>query len=191
MKKLILACLFACLVQVTFAGSPLNLGLKAGYNSSKLKTNLDQFNDGSISNFVVGAFARVNISKFYVQPEAYFTSKGGKFDDIQNDVSSSIDYNTIDVPIMAGFKLIDVASFNLRVNAGPVFSFVTSKDDVQYEDFQEQVKDSYAGIQYGLGADFLFLTLDARMENSFGSVYEGDEKLKNRMFLVTLGIKFL
>ncbi|RKD90089.1 porin family protein [Mangrovibacterium diazotrophicum] len=190
MKKLFLLGVLLGVINTSFAGSPINLGLKAGYSSSMLTTDLDQFNDGSVSNFLVGAFLRVNLKKWYLQPEGYFTSKGGNLNDVTTE---SFDLNTVDVPLLLGYKLIDVAKVNVRLNAGPVFSFITKKDgDTSGSEFDyNNVKDNYVGIQYGAGVDFLFLTLDARMENSLGDVHTGggDEKIK--LFMVTLGIKFL
>ena len=193
MKKILFVVILFLAVQLSYAISPVNIGLKAGYTTSKITTSLDQFNDGSVSNFLVGAFARVNLGKWYVQPEAYFSSKGGELSDVNS--SESFDLKTIDVPVLLGYKVFQVASMNVRVNAGPVFSFVTDKDGDTSGSSPfdpDHIKDNYVGIQYGAGIDFLFLSLDARMENSLGDIHSGssgDEKSK--LFMVTLGIKFL
>lgn len=191
MKKLLFLVVFLGVIKFAFAVSPINLGLKAGYTSSKLTTDLEQFNDGSVSNFLVGAFVRVNLGKWYLQPEGYFTSKGGQLKDVSTD---SFDLNSLDVPLLLGFKVVDLPKVNVRLNAGPFFSFITQKDGETSSgsgfDYNN-IKGNYVGIQYGAGVDFMFLTLDARMENSLGDVHSGagDEKIK--LFMVTLGIKFL
>ena len=191
MKKLMFVGLLLLSIQFSFAVSPLNIGIKAGYTSSKLTTNLDQFEDGSINNFLVGAFARVNLSKFYIQPEAYFTSKGGKLSDVSG--TESFDMNAIDVPVLLGVKLLKLPTVNVRLNAGPVFSFLTKVDEKQLGSVDSgNFKDNYVGIQYGAGVDFLFLSLDARMENSLGDIQNsGSGKVNSNLFMVTLGIKFL
>jgi hypothetical protein len=190
MKKILVASLFLIVSQLSFGISPINIGLKAGYTSSKITTSLDQFNDGSVSNFLVGAFARINLGKTYIQPEGYFASKGGV---LKNTDKESFDFNTIDVPVLLGYKLIKLPAFNLRINAGPVFSFVTKKDESSNggEFDADKFKDSYVGVQYGAGVDFLFLSLDARMESSLGDIYSGGGDEKSKIFMVTLGIKFL
>lgn len=191
MKKLLILGVLIFAIQFSYGSSPLNFGLKAGYTSSKLKTNLDQLNDGSINNFLVGAFARVNLTHFYVQPEVYFASKGGKLSDVSG--TESFDLNCVDVPVLLGVKLLKLPTFNIRVNAGPVFSFVTTVDDNQLGSIDsDNFKDSYIGLQYGAGVDFLFLSLDARMENSLGDIQKhAAGKLKSNLFMVTLGFKFL
>lgn len=191
MKKLFTAVILLVAIQFAYGLSPLNVGLKAGYTTSKLKTNLDQFNDGSIDNFLVGAFARVNFSQLYVQPEVYFTSKGGVLSDVSG--TESFDLNSVDVPVLVGVKLLKLPTVNVRVNAGPVFSFVTDVKDRELGSVNsDNFKDSYVGIQYGVGVDFLFLSLDARMENSLGDLQnDAVGKLKSNLFMVTLGFKFL
>lgn len=190
MKKILMVGVFLVVTQLSFGISPINLGIKGGYTSSKITTSLDQFNDGSVNNFLVGAFVRVNLGEIYLQPEGYFASKGGVLEETTKD---SFDFKTIDVPVLLGYKLINQTAFNLRVNAGPVFSFVTKKDGTTSgnEFDADNLKDNYVGIQYGAGVDFMFLSLDARMENSFGDVYNGAGEEKSKIFMVTLGIKFL
>ena len=63
MKKILVVCLFLFFMQGAIAESPINIGIKAGYLSSQINTSLDQFNDGSVDKFLVGAFARINIAK--------------------------------------------------------------------------------------------------------------------------------
>jgi len=191
MKKILCLCLFILSLQGAFAESPVNLGIKAGYMSSKLTTSLDQFNDGSVDKFLVGAFARFSIAKLYIQPEAYFASKGGILK--ENNSTESFDFNTVDVPVLLGIKLIKLPQFNLRLNAGPVFSFVTKKDGEDGLDqlSADKLKDNYMGVQYGAGIDLMMFSLDARMENSLGDIHSGMGDEKSKIFMITLGIKFL
>ena len=71
-------------------------------------------------------------------------------------------------PLLFGYKLINGSSFDLRLMAGPVFSFVTDADypteldPYLNEDF---FNEHVWGLQYGVGVDVLFMTLDARFEH--------------------------
>jgi len=192
MKKLLLLVALSVALQVTYAkSSRVNLGLKAGYNTSKIKTDLDQYNDGSVNHFLVGAFARINMGQIYFQPELYFTSKGGVLKEVNG--KESFDLSTIDVPVLLGAKVIEKKMYNVRLNAGPVMSFVTKKSETDSSASSlnvDNVKNAYMGIQYGVGVDILFLALDARIENSFGDFYDGSGKERSKSFLLTLGIKF-
>ncbi|MCW0482122.1 porin family protein [Gaoshiqia sediminis] len=196
MKKLTLFLLAFLTFQLSQAQSPVNLGLKAGFNSSKISTNLDDFDESSVNNYLAGAFLRVNLGKIYLQPEAYFSSKGGKLSEITGsgatEAVNSFDLKAIDVPVLLGYKLIDKEAFNLRLNAGPVLSFLLEKElnEAAVMDV-DQLKDHYFGYQYGAGIDLWVLSLDVRMENSFGDIYSGRGDEKTQTFLVTLGIKLL
>ncbi|MGQ8335386.1 porin family protein [Sunxiuqinia sp. A32] len=190
MKKIALLLFLSAAVTVVSAQSPINLGIKAGYNSSKLSIDSDQFNEGSINNFLAGAFLRLNLGKIYIQPEAYFNSKGGDLKEVTSGtVVKNFDFKTVDVPILLGVKVIDKGPFNLRANAGPLMSFITDKnvDGSGFSIDPDDIKDNFFGWQYGVGADFLFLSLDVRMENSS----EVFQDTKNNMFVVSLGIKLL
>jgi len=192
MKTFTLCCAMLMMAFFVSAQSPLNFGIKAGFNSSRITTNLGDFDESSITNFVAGAFARVNLKSFYLQPEAYFNSKGGELKEVTS--KNSFDLKMIDVPVLLGYKIINKGLLNLRVNTGPVFSFVTSKDaDVPGESTLEsgRLKDSIFGWQYGAGLDLLFFSLDVRMENSFGDIYSGHSDEKSKMFMVTLGFFLL
>ncbi|WP_430971984.1 porin family protein [Sunxiuqinia rutila] len=190
MKKLAIILLLTSFLLPATAQLPLELGLKGGFTSSKLTTDLSQYNEESISKFHAGAFARVNIGRIYVQPEAYFNSKGG---DLKDDgVVNSFDLKTVDVPVLLGLNLIKKGPVALRANAGPVFSFVTKKELNSVDFDKDQLEDNFLAWQYGLGIDFMMFTLDARMENGSGDLYSGPNlESKSKSFIISLGFKIL
>ncbi|MBN2774096.1 MAG: PorT family protein [Prolixibacteraceae bacterium] len=198
MKKFILTSIFFFFTLSLFAQYEFDLGLKAGLNNSKFSVDSEDFNSSTILSYHVGAFARINLNYFYIQPEAYYCSKGGDIEEIVGghplETVSSFNYNVVDVPVLAGFKILNGEAVNIRILAGPVFSFITdsSIETTDSRFSKEYFKDSFFGWQYGIGADFLFLTVDARVENSSGNIYSGNSfTSKNNTFLLTVGIKLL
>lgn len=201
MKKIILFLLLSTLIIPAMAQSPISLGLKAGYNTSKLTTDVNQFKQEGVNNFLAGAFLRVNLGKIYLQPEAYFNSKGGKLEYLSGgpvQVVNEFDFNTVDVPVLLGLNVINKPALKLRANAGPLLSFFTDKKlNSDFNITSDQIKDNFFGWQYGVGVDVLFFTLDVRMENSTGNLYTGpqientDLNAKSKSFIVSLGIKIL
>lgn len=198
MKKIIVFLLLSTLIIPAMAQSPISLGLKAGYNTSKLTTDVDQFKQEGVNNFLAGAFLRINLKKIYLQPEAYFNSKGGKLEYLSGgpvNVVSEFDFNTVDVPVLLGLNVINKPALKLRANAGPLFSFFTDKKSTSEDITSSDIKDNFFGWQYGVGVDVLFFTLDVRMENSTGNLYQGsvyqNVNAKSKSFLVSLGIKIL
>ncbi len=184
MKKiLLLALVLISTVSISKADFPFNVGAKVGYTSSTLNVPNGLGDEDNIDNFLIGAFARLNIGKkLYVQPEFYYASKGAKLGVTQFDMDS---YN---VPVLLGWKFINAGPFALRANAGPVFSFVSGKDIPKNVD---GIKNNYTAIQYGVGVDFLMLTLDLAMENGGDISKSSKSDIKPSQFMVTLGWKFL
>ena len=195
MKKLIVPILFLLISVVSFAQPKFDLGLKAGFNSSKISFNVNDYTSESISKAHFGAFGRVGWGKFFVQPEVYYSSKGGdvNFDSGVLDAVKSIDYSTVDVPVLLGFDLFKVSVVNLHIIGGPLFSFVTKSSINGDTDFsKEYIENHYMGFQYGLGVDVWFLTFDARMEHGSKKLFSNPEfEGSNRTFMLTVGFKIL
>jgi len=153
-------------------------------------------NEKNITGYHVGAFGRISAGRIYVQPEIYFNKKGGNISPISMDnsviPSISFDYETLDVPVLLGVSLINRSLIKLRLNAGPVFSFITANNfysevtDLDADSFSS----NYMGVQFGVGADIWFLTLDARVEQSANIIEDSSSvEAKNRIYLLSIGIK--
>lgn len=190
MKKLTILIAIVLIALTGKSQGFFDAGLKAGINSSKISANVDDYTPQTINNYLFGAFARINLGRIYIQPEAYYNSKGGEYiDKVNLSTINSFDLKTIDVPALIGFKLIDQKAFNLRILAGPVFSFVTYKS-ASSQLTETAIKDNFFGWQYGAGIDFLFLTLDARMESYSNNLYDTPKfDSKNGNFVISLGVK--
>jgi hypothetical protein len=188
MKKLTVLILIVVAAMTSKAQGFFDAGIKAGMNTSKISTHIDDYNPQTINNYSFGAFARFNVGRFYLQPEAYYNSKGGEYiDEVNMSTINSFDLKTIDVPALIGLKIIDKKALNLRIMAGPVVSFLTDKS-VKGQLTKDNLENSLLGWQYGAGLDFLFLTFDARMENYDKNFYESLDS-KNGTFVLSLGIK--
>jgi hypothetical protein len=195
MKKFIISALFLIPMMIT-AQPILDLGVKGGVNSSKITFKTNEFNSDAIVKTHIGAFARVGFGNIYIQPEAYFSAKGGDVLKTGPNVSERIarfDLNHIDVPLLFGIKVVNGDRSNLRIMAGPIFSILASKNIDDHDDFSAQyLKDHYFGYQYGVGVDFWNFFLDARMEHGANNLYSystDDLNGKNRTFMITVGFK--
>lgn len=194
MKKLIFASAFLFVVSLAFAqGDFFDLGIKAGLNTSKLSVNADDYNDATINKTNFGAFARLNIGRIYIQPEAYYSNKGGKIESVGLSTINDFDLKTLDVPVLLGAKLINMEAFNVRVMAGPMFSYVTDKSYEGSAFSSSNIKDSFLGWQYGAGVDFLMFTFDVRVESSSDIITDIPDfsDSKSKSFILSLGIKLM
>jgi hypothetical protein len=219
MKKLILLSIALIIGSFAMAQMP-NFGLRAGLTTSALSTNSSAtFSSDNQLGYQGGVFVRLNFRKLYVQPELIYNHRSTRLEykldpiiDISEGeigVRSDLTIGTIDVPILAGFKLFDNKMFNFRIFAGPNISFSTNKK-VSYEyttsdgeniegDIPEGEKvseDDFKSttwyLQAGAGVDVLFLTFDVRYETGLSDLYnDGNLNFKNNVWVITLGFKIL
>ena len=193
MKRLLTIVVALGLTIAAAAQPELNLGLKGGVNFSKLSFDMEDYSAESVTKSHFGAFVRVGWERVFIQPELYFSGKGG---DVTSDVAntfSSFDYTTFDVPVLLGYRIIKGKAFDVHLIGGPVLSNVT-RDEVKDGDvFNESFyKKHYMSIQYGVGVDVLFMTIDARMENGLSEIYSMDGgSFKNNAFMLSIGFKIL
>jgi hypothetical protein len=198
MKRTFIFLIMLLLSGALMAQPIFTLGLKAGLNNSKVTFRTSEFSTESVTKAHVGAFARMGWGMLYLQPEAYYSAKGGRV--IDSDATAvervtRFDFNNIDIPLLFGVRVLDGGLGNLRAMAGPVFSFMLSQK-IEPEDLlsSQFYKNNYVGFQYGLGVDFRNLFLDARMEHGASKLYEQPLRGidgRNQTFMLTFGFKFL
>lgn len=180
------------LTMTTFAQLPgFNLGVKAGMNVSSLKSS-GTFDESNRLGYQLGAFARIGGMGFYVQPEAYVASKGGKFHVSLDGSSSSegnVRFTTLDVPVLLGTK-IGADRLNLRFMAGPMISFTLDKSLKGNVDNLKNFKDQTWSAQVGAGVDLGSLSVDLRYEAGLSKVSNVDTyDQKQRLWHISLGYK--
>jgi len=206
MKKLIFS---AILVLVTVSlSAQLSFGPKIGYNTSKLSVDRSEITTELKNSFQFGLFARIG-KKVYFQPELAWLTQGGIFKDEDGKINSpfkqEVSLKTVQVPVMIGYKLIDLKLVNVRVMGGPVASFVTDKEiENKVDNYidpikQADIKDAIWSLQLGVGADVAMFTLDIRYNIGLTKIIneieiEGEPvqfDSKSNGFNITLGWKLL
>jgi hypothetical protein len=208
MKKIILIIVLSILPLMIFAQGLISFGPKVGWNSDRLTTDYTHYVKDIKSGFQGGVFFSIYLKRIYIQPEAYFSIKRGAlqasfadpFDPNSTlNVSQSINLQSIDVPILLGFKLLDLKLIRLRIWGGPVASYLLNKDyslsinglnesgRITSEDFKQA---TWSG-QIGAGLDLLMLTFDVGYQfglDSFLTIGSLDGfNLRNNVFFCSLG----
>jgi len=191
MKKLGL--LFSLLLTTaafnTYAQSPINIGIKAGANFTTLSHNLKEYNNKTSTGFGVGAMARINISKSYIQADLLYAEKSIKFEG--DGSSEKTTMKNLEIPVVYGYKLLSSPLYNVRVFGGGVYSVTLnklSKDSVDdaFKDFDK----SNIGYRVGAGVDILKFTVDVSYDGGLNNVSK-DFKSKPNTWFVAVGYKFL
>jgi len=185
MKKivLILAISFA-MVSITRA-EIFQFGLKAGLGYSKLKisditgvgSGQDVYNlatgDGVMA-YHVGIQTRIKLAVLFIQPELYFNDGGGSVERIETGGASELmhlDLKSFDLPVLVGVKFGP-----LRINAGPVGSYVLTEESIALEvnnaidDYTVYTSGMSWGFQAGLGLDLARFSIDARYEGALSKL---------------------
>lgn len=205
-KKLILLVALLTFSLTKLTAQTFSFGLKGGINFSQLKTDAGSFKDiyeqstATKTGYVGGVFFRFG-DKVFIQPELLFSAKGGKINALQTPGSPpaktlDIDYSSIDVPVLLGFKVGPV-----RLNAGPVASFKVSQSiDDDLKNYSANVGESFKnaayGYQAGVGIDIGAFSVDLRYEGSISEVSALSDLTKNvtasqkgKLFQLTAGLK--
>ncbi|MEM1134395.1 MAG: outer membrane beta-barrel protein [Bacteroidota bacterium] len=200
MKYFLLVISFICIVQVTQA-QLLKFGLRAGVSSTDLNaddlliTNLDGLEELKVKagNSRVGVhggiFARINVPilPIYIQPELLFSSVGGEYEVSSvvggnseagtNTSIRDVNFSRLDIPALIGGKLGP-----LRINAGPIFTFILSEDNGFADAVREASNITNAeqdnngatvGYQAGLGFDIWKLAFDLKYEGNLSKLGDG------------------
>jgi hypothetical protein len=203
MRKITL--LFALLLSAGFVFGQISLGPKVGFNTSELKTDLDGINSDLKNSFNFGVFLRVG-KKIYVQPEVNWLTRGGVFKSPSTSsltpINQEIEMKTIEIPVLLGWRIINLGVGNIRLLAGPSASIVMDKTiTVEKDNIADPIKDTdfedlVWGVNVGAGVDILMFTLDVRYQLGLNEVIQnvenlGDLNSKSNVFAVSLGWKIL
>lgn len=216
MKKLFLSTLLLALSFGVSAQS-FSWGAKVNVGSPNLKIKDIQTDDNiakllddtdAVLTYQLGVFTRFMFAGIYVQPEAMFSSSKTemKFENIfdenntSNNVVGEMKLNKLDVPVMIGKRFMKI----LRINAGPVFSYILSQNIGQsgtkeaWNEINAEYENATVGLQYGIGVDIAMINIDLRVEKGFQAISENltigetsfaaDQRLEQIM--LSVGMKF-
>lgn len=174
---------FLAVIQITTAQekSEYKLGFKGGINFTNVGTTTGVSNK-SLTGVHFGLFAKLPITNsFAVQPELYFTTKGGEltYQNVVVDGTAKFNLNYIEIPVLAVFKIFP--GFNFQV--GPYASYLVSskvknvnevsfnfEDNIQSGDFNK----FDTGVMAGFGIDVKSVEIGVRY--NFGLLKVGKDK---------------
>jgi hypothetical protein len=215
MKKLLM--LFVALATSGIMYGQLHFGPQIGFSSSNLSLNTDSITNNLKNNFMFGVFVRMG-NKFYVQPEVNWVTQGSVFrypsvslNGVNlSPVEQNIKLSTIQIPVNAGYRIINIGVANIRVHGGVTASIVTDKTINNTDDdnsigqdlldpiTEEDISDLQWQYQIGAGVDVLMFALDVSYYGGINDLVNGNVSYNNtthsissksNVFMVTLGWK--
>lgn len=191
MRKLFVTFAFVIFSLASF-GVTFDLGIKGGYNVTKITSDLNSFKPDGQSGYNFGAFGRLGGEKIYLQPEFLYVVKKGGFS--LNSSTDAIKMKSIQVPVLVGLKLLDFKVASVRAFTGPAISFQSGYDSDK--SFTYNFNSSTLDYQLGAGVDLLMFTFDIRYEWGLSktintSNISSNFTSKGNTFTISLGFKFL
>ena len=207
MKKTTL--LLVMIMAAGFAFGQISLGPKVGYNTSKLPTDVSEVSTDLKNSFNFGLFVRLG-KKIYIQPEVNWLTRGGVFKRPElgdlKPINQEVELKTIEIPVLLGWRIINLGVGNVRIMAGPSASIVTDKTVSTSEgsNFTNPIEDSDIedmiwGLNVGAGVDVLMFTLDVRYQLGLNEAIQSvqgegesfDFNSKSNVFSISLGWKII
>lgn len=192
MKKIILSALLISLNLAAFSQvlPSFQMGLKAGANLSKLSTD-NTFSSDNRAGYYAGLWTRFGAAGIHLQPELYLSGKNTTLQDGAGQ-ENKVRFTSLDVPVLVGTKF-GAAGVGLRLNTGPVISFVLS-DDQSFGDaagsvFRGDFKGQNFAWQFGAGLDVGNLGVDLRYETGLSKIGK-DGYDDTKLGLFTFGLAY-
>ncbi|GAB2772444.1 porin family protein [Salinimicrobium soli] len=203
MKKLLVFAIVAFGMVTGAQAQEVNFGAKAGVNFASFSgDDADDAEFDGKTGFHLGVIAEIAFSsRFSVQPEVLYSTRGAKNsdfffedefgDDMSGEIDVKLDY--IEIPIM--LKYYVAQGFSLQ--AGPQLSFNT-KSEMEFSDGSDSitigVEDETESFEFGgavgVGYDLpVGVFFQGRYTMGFSDVYT-DSDIRNNVFQLSVGYKF-
>jgi hypothetical protein len=193
MKKIILSAMFIFFSVTAFSQllPSFQFGVKGGANLSKLSTD-NTFSSDNRAGYYAGVWARIGAAGIHFQPELYLSGKNSTLVNTAG-IENKVKFTSLDVPLLIGTK-IGAAGVGLRLNTGPVVSFILDKEqsfgDAAGSAFQGNFKDQAVAWQFGAGLDIGSIGVDLRYETGLSKIgKEGYNDTKLSLFTLGLALK--
>lgn len=192
MKKIFLSALFMLSGAFAFGQvlPSVQFGIKGGANLSKFSTE-DTFSSDNRAGYYAGLWARFGAAGIHLQPELYLSGKNTTLVSNSGE-ENEVRFTSLDVPVLVGTKL-GAAGVGLRLNTGPVFSFILDEKqkfgEAAGEIFRGNFKDQNISWQFGAGVDVGKLGVDLRYEKGLSNISKADYR-STKLDLFTLGLAY-
>lgn len=193
MKRFILTAFLNCCIFFAFGQvlPSFQFGIKGGFNLSKFSTE-NTFASDNKAGYYAGLWTRIGAAGIHLQPELYLSGKNTTLKS-GGGQENNVKFTSLDVPILIGTK-IGAAGVGLRLNTGPVASFILSEDqsfdDAASNIFNGNFKDQAFAWQFGTGLDVGKLSVDLRYEMGLSKLNSaGYPDTKLNMFTFGVGIR--
>lgn len=171
---------------------PIHIGIKGGSNYSELPVS-DGFSSKYAVGYFGGAMARFDFKRFYIQNEILYSEKSSKIEQTSSAESKNAKWRSLEMPLLIGYKVIDLSTLNVRVFGGGVYSYVLDENFSSLNQLQDSYKKfdkSNIGYQVGGGVEMWKFTVDLTYQGGLNNVSKNFSSKPNS-FNISVGYFFL
>ena len=231
MKKIVMLAVMAAGMVFSATAQESGFGIRARLNLSNVNNKYDgevasgesksdyEYDFKNRVGFNIGLIYDWGISEsFYIQPGLYFTTRGAKIEESEEDYKYEEKWklNYLQIPILASYRIALTDNVKWHINAGPYLAIGvggkvkweetydgdTDKGDYKAfgtadEDSDEEkggLKRFDAGLSFGTGVSinkfYIGLTYDLGLVNAADKDTWKDYKMRNRNFSIGVGYNF-
>jgi hypothetical protein len=174
------------------------LGPCVGMNSTVLNTNgnIPYAQQTVGSGIAAGLFARLEMGRWYIQPEYMYVSESSSLTGVNpSSTASDINFKVsgYNADCLVGYKLFKSGELsNARAFAG-LGQLFNNNSNLNFEGItlpQVNLINGSTNVIAGIGTDVLRFTVDIRYIRSLTELYTSNYSIESNVFLLSLGIKF-
>ena len=185
------------------AAQGTTFGARVGVNFANLSFDPDEeaIDTSTRTAIVAGAFVVIPINpRFAFQPEVLYSEQGAKGTD-ELGTEGTFKFNYVNIPLLANIGLSDGPN-RVSLLVGPQIGFRTSAklkvedEELDFEeeiDLDEDTESTDFGLVAGIAANIRNFVIDARYTHGFSNINaddDDDQKIKHRVFTISVGISF-
>lgn len=162
-----------------------------GLNASQFTSDPDSTEDSIRPGWQIGGYLRLGQDNLYVQPGIFWYRVSTKLETTDSIQESNVFESTIDsiqIPVMVGWNIINSGVFNLRLQGGGGVNITTGVDESVNID-KESVNDTNWLLKAAVGADIAIFTVDLGYDAGITN-YLKDEDSKLHSIVFNLGLRF-
>jgi len=167
---------------------------QVGANATFLTENLTGITYSSSAGWQAGLSVQFG-KMIHFQPGIFYKNSRKNLVLTVAGTSDEVRANNLNIPALIGVKILPLKVVDLRINAGPSFSYLLSVGENDLNLTKDDYKDVVWGLQAGLGLDVLVLSFDISYE--FGltdyiqyEILENIGTSKANILRVNLGLRF-
>jgi hypothetical protein len=194
LKRVLLTLVLFILASVPFAKSSeavIVITPQIGLNASQFTSDPDSTEDSIRPGWQIGGYLRLGQDNLYIQPGIFWYRISTKLETGDSNQESNAFESTIDsiqIPVMVGWNIVNSGAFNLRLQGGGGVNITTGVDESVNVD-KDNVNDTNFLLKAAVGADIAIFTVDLGYDAGITN-YLKDEDSKLHSIVFNLGLRF-